>query len=295
MISFGSFGDIVSAADLAVRIAKALSSSSGSSYEYQQLIQELNTLAYVLQLADTATRTGMLQCDVASTIIAEITSCRAVMDRLWVALEGSRDFLQEQPCGELVEEDRVGVVQDARCSGDEVEACDSPSQPDRPHDCVQHVCCPYTVSQAIFSGRTSSNSELNLPGLSGPFASAWTGYTAWSASFRRSWGAHSQMESVIVKDFRWGAHSQMESVIVKDFRGVETMLPMDLCHDAYQICLALNVARKWAPYQKYAVEQQLYCLAWEETKSIWSAHYAANAPALELHNLYDQDSHLVTV
>lgn len=86
MISFGSFGDIVSAgADLAeVRIAKALSSSSGSSHEYQCLIQELNTLAYVLQLVDTSTRTGVLQRDVASTIIAEITSesCRAVMDRL---------------------------------------------------------------------------------------------------------------------------------------------------------------------------------------------------------------------
>ncbi len=87
-ISFSSFGDIVTAVDLAMRISKALSSSSGSSYEYQYLIQELDALAHVLQLADTATRTGMLQQDVVRALVAEIGRCREVMDALWECIRG---------------------------------------------------------------------------------------------------------------------------------------------------------------------------------------------------------------
>lgn len=92
-ISFSSFGDIVTAADLALRIAKALSSSSGSSYEYQYLIQELNSLAYVLRLCDTATRTGMLQKDVANGLDAEVSRCREVMDALWDRIRGYQKAL----------------------------------------------------------------------------------------------------------------------------------------------------------------------------------------------------------
>ena len=92
-ISFNSFGDIICAADLALRIAKALSSSSGSSYEYQYLIQEVDALAYVLQLANTATLTVMLQRDVVNAIVAEIARCRAVMDRLWERINGYQKTL----------------------------------------------------------------------------------------------------------------------------------------------------------------------------------------------------------
>ena len=92
-ISFNSFGDIICAADLALRIAKALSSSSGSSYEYQYLIQELNALAYALHLADAATRTGMLDRAVVNGILAEIARCQEVMDRLWERIRGYQKAL----------------------------------------------------------------------------------------------------------------------------------------------------------------------------------------------------------
>ncbi|RDX54696.1 hypothetical protein OH76DRAFT_1398079 [Lentinus brumalis] len=92
-ISFSSFGDIVTAVDLAMRISKALSSSCGSSYEYQYLIQELDALAHVLQLADTATRTGMLRQDVVRALVAEIGRCREVMDALWERIRGYQKAL----------------------------------------------------------------------------------------------------------------------------------------------------------------------------------------------------------
>ncbi len=79
--------------DLAMRISKALSSSSGSSYEYQYLIQELDALAHVLQLADTATRTGMLRQDVVRALVAEIGRCREVMDALWERIRGYQKAL----------------------------------------------------------------------------------------------------------------------------------------------------------------------------------------------------------
>ena len=94
-ISFSSFGDIVTAVDLALRISKALSSSAGSSYEYQYLIQELDALAHVLQLADTATRTGMLQPDVVHALVAEIARCREVMNGLWERIRGYHKALGE--------------------------------------------------------------------------------------------------------------------------------------------------------------------------------------------------------
>ncbi|RPD62251.1 hypothetical protein L227DRAFT_30377 [Lentinus tigrinus ALCF2SS1-6] len=92
-ISFSSFGDIVTAVDLALRISKALSASTGSSYEYQYLIQELDALAHVLQLADTATRTGMLQPDVVRALVSEIGRCRTVMDALWERIRGYQKAL----------------------------------------------------------------------------------------------------------------------------------------------------------------------------------------------------------
>ncbi|RDX42922.1 hypothetical protein OH76DRAFT_1257022 [Lentinus brumalis] len=92
-ISFSSFGDIVTAVDLALRISKALSSSTGSSYEYHYLIQELDALAHVLQLTDTATRTGMLQQDVVRALVAEIGRCHEVMDSLWERIDGYQKAL----------------------------------------------------------------------------------------------------------------------------------------------------------------------------------------------------------
>ncbi len=93
LLSFGSFGDIATAVDLALRIVKALRSSSGSSYEYQYLLQELHALAYVLQLANATTHTGMLPLDVTHAIVAEIARCRVVMDRLWERIHGYQKAL----------------------------------------------------------------------------------------------------------------------------------------------------------------------------------------------------------
>ena len=80
--SFGAFGDIVSAADLALRVSKALSSSRGSTYEYQYLIQELDALAHILAVAEAATRTGLLERTVIDRINAEVLRCRDVIEHL---------------------------------------------------------------------------------------------------------------------------------------------------------------------------------------------------------------------
>ncbi|KAI1798052.1 hypothetical protein LXA43DRAFT_5916 [Ganoderma leucocontextum] len=81
--TFGAFGDIVSAADLALRVSKALSSSRGSTYDYQYLIQELDALAHVLQVAEAATRTGLLERTTVNSLNAEVLRCRNVVERLW--------------------------------------------------------------------------------------------------------------------------------------------------------------------------------------------------------------------
>ncbi len=80
--SFGAFGDIVSAADLALRVSKALSSSRGSTYNYQYLIQELDALAHILRIAEAATRTGLLERTTMNSLNAEVLRCRDVIERL---------------------------------------------------------------------------------------------------------------------------------------------------------------------------------------------------------------------
>ncbi|OBZ78346.1 hypothetical protein A0H81_02463 [Grifola frondosa] len=81
-ISFSSFGDIVTAADLALRIAKALSDSTGSAFEYQCLVNELRSLSYVLKLADCAVKSTALRQDIRHGIDSEIARCRDIMNTL---------------------------------------------------------------------------------------------------------------------------------------------------------------------------------------------------------------------
>ena len=80
--TFGAFGDLITAADLVILVCRALSSSAGSSYEYQYLIQELEALERILRLAEAATRTGLLDDRLSHSLKGEITRCRNVVKGL---------------------------------------------------------------------------------------------------------------------------------------------------------------------------------------------------------------------
>ncbi|KAM5535929.1 hypothetical protein V8D89_010369 [Ganoderma adspersum] len=71
--TFRAFGDIVAAANLAHRVSNALSSSSGFTYDYQYLIQELDALAHILQITGATARTAY----------SNVKRCRKVVERLW--------------------------------------------------------------------------------------------------------------------------------------------------------------------------------------------------------------------
>lgn len=88
LLTFNSFGDIVTAADLALRIFKALNDSTGSSFEYQSLLAELNALVHVLTLIDFAVRATPLRADVIEGVHAECARARVVLDKLWERIRG---------------------------------------------------------------------------------------------------------------------------------------------------------------------------------------------------------------
>jgi len=70
-----SFGDIVSAANIALSIYKALSDSTGSSYEYQCLIEELRSFERALRVVDYAIAMTPQGGRLAQGIAAETTTC----------------------------------------------------------------------------------------------------------------------------------------------------------------------------------------------------------------------------
>ncbi len=86
MVPPPSFGDIVSAANIALSIYKALSDSAGSSYEYQCLIEELRSFERALRMVDYALATTPPGEHLAQDIAAETTTCldllKAFHDRI---------------------------------------------------------------------------------------------------------------------------------------------------------------------------------------------------------------------
>jgi len=92
-----SFGDIVAAANIAHSIYKALSDSTGSSYEYQCLITEVHSLERALRTVERALTVPPPSVRLAQDIEAETTTCldllKAFLDRIKAyqkALGGSR-------------------------------------------------------------------------------------------------------------------------------------------------------------------------------------------------------------
>jgi len=75
MVPPPSFGDIVTAANIALSIYKALSDSMGSSYEYQCLIEELRSFERALRMVDQAIATTPLGERLTQDIAAETTTC----------------------------------------------------------------------------------------------------------------------------------------------------------------------------------------------------------------------------
>ena len=70
-----SFGDIVAAANIALSIYKALSDSTGSSYEYQCLIKEVHSFEQALRIVDLAITKMPPSGQLAKGIEAETTTC----------------------------------------------------------------------------------------------------------------------------------------------------------------------------------------------------------------------------
>ncbi|KAI0746966.1 hypothetical protein C8Q80DRAFT_1271780 [Daedaleopsis nitida] len=235
--SFSSFGDIITAADLALRIAKALSSSAGSSYEYQYLIQELSALSYVLQLADTATRTGMLHRDVVNGIVAEISRCRSVMDGLWERVRGYQKALGSSNGGGGSSWRKIGWalfktqdVQDTRMKLS-------------------------THRLALVTLMTACNLQT-LDDL-----------RAQSVRFERS--LHRRLDEIytVVRQLPQKlGHTRTNAVLLQDWRGSETVLPVEFCQSAAQIRMLLNaVAQKWPTSVRRYIQGAVYDLVCEET------------------------------
>src|SRR5258708_1838918 len=70
-----SFGDIVTAANIAHSIYKALSDSTGSSYEYQCLIAEVHFFEKALRTVEQAVTMMQPSGQLAQNIEAETTTC----------------------------------------------------------------------------------------------------------------------------------------------------------------------------------------------------------------------------
>jgi hypothetical protein len=74
-----SFGDIVTAANIAHSIYKALSDSTGSSYEYQCLIAEVHSFEQALRTVELAITVTPPSGRLAEGIGAETTICRDLL------------------------------------------------------------------------------------------------------------------------------------------------------------------------------------------------------------------------
>ncbi|KDQ57516.1 hypothetical protein JAAARDRAFT_78672 [Jaapia argillacea MUCL 33604] len=91
--AFGSFGDLVSLANMALQIAKALNDSTGASYGCQCLLVELNTLSEALKLADCAMKLAPLPPEVVNCLIHETDRCRETMEEFHDQIKGYQKAL----------------------------------------------------------------------------------------------------------------------------------------------------------------------------------------------------------
>src|SRR6266567_5243989 len=86
MVPLPSFGDIVSAANIALSIYNALSESTGSSYEYQSLIEELRSFVRALRVVDytiaMTPQSGCLAQDIAAETMTCLDLLKAFHDRV---------------------------------------------------------------------------------------------------------------------------------------------------------------------------------------------------------------------
>ncbi|KAF8955918.1 hypothetical protein BDZ97DRAFT_1708710 [Flammula alnicola] len=78
-----SFGDIVAAATLALSIYKALSDSTGSSYEYQCLISELRSFHHALLFVNNVIRATSPNETVVQDIQEEAATCLKLLENFW--------------------------------------------------------------------------------------------------------------------------------------------------------------------------------------------------------------------
>jgi hypothetical protein len=77
-ISCNAFGDIVAVVTLIYQIATALNDARGSSKDYRDLVQELRTLAHLLQnISDLVT--GLLDPSLQSTVVSAVQQCCSVI------------------------------------------------------------------------------------------------------------------------------------------------------------------------------------------------------------------------
>lgn len=126
--TFGSFGDIITIIGLAVQVHKALSESTGSSEEYQDLLADLGSFSQLLQIVQSAFFLSSRGPDKVPTALEN--AIRHALDHSKVLLAEiyaknrriSEEFeerrLRKRDEG-LVEEDWMESVQEGRYKRDE--------------------------------------------------------------------------------------------------------------------------------------------------------------------------------
>lgn len=186
-LSFGSFGDVVSAVDLALRIAKALKSSFyGISIPHPGVQRS--------RLRPPDRRRSHPHWDAATRRRErhppEVSRCRSIMGGLMERTKGYQKALgtnQGGAVGGSWRKNRLGAIQDTRYSRNEGETRDPSNVP---HDSVQSVRC-FAQAYCYVCAPSRSHDHLqisrqNLDELRGLFIFHQTRYTWWSDSSRRS-------------------------------------------------------------------------------------------------------------
>jgi len=97
--SFGSFGDILAIANLALCISKTLSESTGSSVEYQELITELDAVSNALHGLHEIVSRQPLQLSVQNTIKHALSRCWNLMDSFMARIAGYQSSLRKGGSG----------------------------------------------------------------------------------------------------------------------------------------------------------------------------------------------------
>jgi len=87
------FGDIIATANIAHSFYKALSDSTGSSYEYQCLIEEVHSFEQALRAVDLAISVTLPGGRLAQYIEAEITRCLELLTKFLDGIKSSQKAL----------------------------------------------------------------------------------------------------------------------------------------------------------------------------------------------------------